>query len=41
MALSLSIHLCPEGCPRFMPRHFFYIAYIGHLLVLLLLLHLW
>lgn len=41
MALSLSIHLCPEGCPRFMPRHFFYIAYIGHLLVLLLLMHLW
>lgn len=41
MALSLSIQLCPEGCPRFMPRHFFYIAYAGHLLVLLILMQFW
>ena len=41
MAIYLSIQLCPEGCPRFMPRHFFYIAYAGHLLVLLILMQLW
>lgn len=41
MAVSLSVQLCPEGCPRFMPRHFFYIAYAGHLLVLFILMHLW
>ena len=41
MAVSLSIQLCPDGCPRFMPRHFFYIAYAGHLLILLILMHVW
>ena len=41
MAVSLSIQLCPEGCPRFMPRHFFYIAYAGHLLALFILIQLW
>lgn len=41
MAIYLSIQWCPEGCPRFMPRHFFYIAYAGHLLVLLILMQLW
>ncbi|OAT35090.1 TraX family plasmid conjugative transfer pilin acetylase [Enterobacter soli ATCC BAA-2102] len=40
MAVSLSIQLCPDGCPRFMPRHFFYMAYAGHLLVLLILMQL-
>lgn len=41
MAIYLSIQWCPEGCPRFMPRHFFYIAYAGHLLALLILMQLW
>ncbi|MGU9868238.1 TraX family protein [Kluyvera ascorbata] len=41
MVVSLSMQLCPDGCPRFMPRHFFYIAYAGHLLALLILMQLW
>ncbi|ABP62917.1 TraX family protein [Enterobacter sp. 638] len=41
MAVSLSIQWCPAGDQRFMPRHFFYIAYTGHLLVLLILMQLW
>lgn len=40
-AISFSARLCPPGDPRFMPRHFFYIAYVGHLLVLLILIHVW
>lgn len=39
-AISLSSRLCPAGDPRFMPRHFFYLAYAGHLLVLLILMQL-
>ena len=41
MAISLSARFCPPGTARFMPRHFFYIAYAGHLLILLILMHLW
>ncbi|HCR4046035.1 TPA: conjugal transfer protein TraX [Citrobacter freundii] len=41
MAISLSASLCPSGNPRFMPRHFFYVAYAGHLLILLILMHVW
>jgi heterodisulfide reductase subunit C len=39
--MSLCTDLCPAGRQRFMPRHFFYMAYTGHLLVLLILEKLW
>lgn len=39
VAISLSARFCPPDTARFMPRHFFYIAYAGHLLILLVLMH--
>ncbi|WP_369064297.1 TraX family protein [Enterobacter sp. MALB-1] len=39
MVVSFSSQFCPEDRQRFMPRHFFYVAYMGHLLVLLILQH--
>ncbi|UOY68652.1 TraX family protein [Enterobacter kobei] len=41
IAMFLCTDLCPAGRQRFMPRHFFYMAYTGHLLVLLILEKLW
>ncbi|HDR2863873.1 TPA: conjugal transfer protein TraX [Enterobacter asburiae] len=41
VAVSLSTRFSPPGTARFMPRHFFYIAYAGHLLILLVLMHVW
>jgi hypothetical protein len=41
IVMSLCTDLCPAGRQRFMPRHFFYMAYTGHLLVLLILEKLW
>ena len=41
VAISFSARYCPPGTARFMPRHFFYIAYAGHLLILLILMYIW
>ena len=34
MAIQLADHLKPAGSERFMPRHFFYVTYAGHLMLL-------
>lgn len=34
VAISMSRWLFPAGEQRFMPRNFFYIAYVGHLLLI-------
>jgi len=36
MAIQLADHLKPVSSGRFMPRHFFYVTYAGHLLLLCL-----
>lgn len=41
VVVSFCREICPEGRKRFMPRHFFYLAYTGHLLVLLILEQVW
>jgi len=33
-AISMSNWLFPAGDRRFMPRHFFYMAYAGHLFII-------
>ncbi|WP_370968000.1 TraX family protein [Enterobacter wuhouensis] len=38
-AISLSRRLFPMGDRRFMPRHFFYMAYAGHLIIIALIVH--
>lgn len=35
-AIRLATSVCPSDAPRFMPRTFFYLAYVGHLTLLLL-----
>lgn len=36
-AIRLAVSVCPTGPPRFMPGRFFYLAYVGHLSLLLLI----
>ncbi|WP_156566094.1 hypothetical protein [Metakosakonia massiliensis] len=36
-AIRLAVSVCPTGTPRFMPGRFFYLAYVGHLSLLLLI----
>lgn len=35
--IRLAVSVCPVGTPRFMPGMFFYLAYVGHLALLLLI----
>lgn len=41
LAVRLAQQHTSEDGPRFMPRHFFYLAYVGHLLALLILMQFW